>query len=142
MNFDIHQHLPAFKEQFQTRGFDISKFLKNSQKLDFSYLTESSSVYSSNIEGNTLDINSFMNAKLQGDTKNKNREVQEIENLKQAYSFAQENFFTQENFLEVHRIASKTLLIESKRGKYRQEPVGVFGSEGLIYMAVEAEFVQ
>ena len=36
---------------------------------------------------------------------------------------------------------SKTLLIKSKRGKYRTEPVGVFGKTGIAYLAVEAELV-
>ena len=31
---------------------------------DFSYLTKASAVYSSNIEGNTIDLNSFMNYEL------------------------------------------------------------------------------
>ena len=31
------------------------------QKIEFDYSTQSSAVYSSNIEGNTVDINSYMN---------------------------------------------------------------------------------
>ena len=33
-------------------------------------------------------------------------------------------------------------MIKSKRGKYREEPVRVFGKSGLIYLAIEPEFVQ
>jgi Fic family protein len=36
---------------------------------------------------------------------------------------------------------AKTLLIKSKRGQYRTEPIGVFGKSGLAYLAVEPEFV-
>ena len=142
MNSDIHQHLLTYKTQFQKEWFCINLFLETSKNLDFSYLTESSSVYSSNIEWNTLNLNSFMNAKLQKNTISQNKEVEEIENLKHAYIFAQENILTEKNFLEVHNICSKTLLVESQRWVYRQEPVWVFASQWLIYMAVEAEFVQ
>ena len=142
MNYDMHQHLLAYKTQFQKEWFCVDLFLETSKSLDFSFLTESSSVYSSNIEWNTLNLNSFMNAKLQKNTEISNKEVQEIENLKKAYTFTQENTLTQENFLQVHNICSKTLLIEPQRWVYRKEPVWVFGSQWLIYMAVEAEFVQ
>lgn len=53
-----------------------------------------------------------MNAKLQ---KTASKEVEEIENLISAYTFAQNNPLTQENFLQTHYLSSKTLLISSKR---------------------------
>ncbi len=33
-------------------------------------------------------------------------------------------------------------MIKSKQGKYRQEPLGVFSDRGLVYLAVEPEYVQ
>ncbi len=44
--------------------------------------------------------------------------------------------------MDCHKIFSETLLIKSKRGKYRIEQIGVFGKSGLAYMAVEPEFVE
>lgn len=38
-------------------------------------------------------------------------------------------------------MSSETLLIKNKRGRYRVEPVGVFGGSGMAYLAVEPEFV-
>lgn len=108
---------------------------------NFNFLLNSSAVFSSNIEGNSIDLNSFLN--LKNDLKfTKPKEVKEIDNLIQAYSFAKENFLTEENFLNTHKIISEELLIESKRGKYREEPVGVYGQEGLIYVAIEPENVK
>ena len=52
------------------------------------------------------------------------------------------NDLNENNFLNCHQIFSKTLLIKSKRGKYRNERVGVFGKDGLAYMAIEPEFVE
>jgi Fic family protein len=119
------------------RGFDFSE-----NRGTFDYLTKSSAVYSSNIEGNSIDLNSFMNYDLNKDKFKVGKEIQEIEDLIGAYQFAQSNPLNETNLLNCHRIFSDTLLIKSKRGKYRIEPVGVFGKSGLVYMAVEPEFVE
>jgi len=105
------------------------------------YLTQTGAVYSSNIEWNTLDVNSFMNHEIYEKKSEKSRDVEEINNLIEAYEFAQQNPLTEVNILHCHQLASRTLLIESKQGKYREEKVGVFGSSGLIYLAVEHEKV-
>ena len=55
-----------------------------------------------------------MNYKLQS-KKSKTKDIEEIESLIQAYNFAGQNLLTQENFLHSHFLASKTLLINSKR---------------------------
>ena len=109
---------------------------------DFSYLTKASAVYSSNIEGNTIDLNSFMNYDLNKRKFQPTKEIEEIENLIKAYESAQKLKLTENNTLECHNILSKTLLIKSKRGEYREEPVGVFSKSGLVYLAVEPEFVK
>jgi len=63
-------------------------------------------------------------------------------NLIKAYEFAQKNKLTESNLLYCHKVFSETLLIKSKRGKYRTEQVGVFGKSGIAYLAVEPEFVE
>jgi Fic family protein len=54
----------------------------------------------------------------------------------------QDNKLNEKNLLTCHKLFSETLLIRSKRGKYRIEQVGVFGKSGLAYMAVEPEFIE
>jgi len=71
---------------------------------DFSYLTKASAVYSSNIEGNTIDLNSFMNYELNKSKFNSTREIEEIENLVKAYEFAQKSELNENNMLENHKI--------------------------------------
>jgi len=122
--------------------FLISRFDFSDAHVDLGYSTQASAVYSSNIEGNSVDLNSFMNYKLSPDKFKQTKEVEEIENLITAYQFAQKNKLNESNFLECHRIFSETLLINSKRGKYRIEKVGVFGQTGLAYLAIEPELVQ
>ena len=49
---------------------------------------------------------------------------------------------TEKHILKAHEILSESFLIKSKRGKYRKEKVGVFGNSGLVYLAIEPEFVK
>lgn len=107
----------------------------------FDYLTKASAVYSSNIEGNSVDLNSYMNYELTQKKGRPGKEIKEIENLIASYSVAQNSRLTEANLLRCHAMFSKTFLIKSKQGKYRIEPVGVFGTTGLAYLAVEPEFV-
>jgi len=135
-----------YNEYINQIGKEIPKLIKQydftDESGDFSYLTKASAVYSSNIEGNTIDLNSFMNYKLSKSNFEPTKEIEEIENLIKAYEFAQNNKLTDDNILESHKLLSKTLLIESKRGKYREESVGVFGKSGLIYLSIEPEFIR
>ncbi len=110
---------------------------------DFNYYIIASSLFSSKIEGNTLDLNSFMRSL--GEKKAaKRKEVQEIEDLVKAYKFASENEITQANVLKVHAMLSRTLLSKGLMGKYRKNQVGVFDNDTgrPVYMAVEPEFVK
>lgn len=56
-----------FREYQKKIGDDLRKkynaMKKDLKFFDFEYLVEASSVYSSNIEGNPMDLNSFMNTK-------------------------------------------------------------------------------
>lgn len=108
---------------------------------DFGYKTCVSAVNSSNIEGNTIDLNSFMNYKLSNQKIKNQKEIKEIEDLITAYEFAQNNELNEQNLLFSHKIFSKSFLIKSKVGRYRQEKVGVFGQYGLVYLAVEPEYI-
>lgn len=120
----------------------IATFEFGNQNRNITYQTQASAVFSSNIEGNTIDLNSFMNYKLSKGKLKPKKEIQEIEDLIKAYEFAQSESLTQINFLKAHKILAKQLVIPSFRGKYRNDKVGVFGSSGLVYLAIEAEFVQ
>lgn len=130
----------------QSIGHEIPELIQNydfsENRGGFDYLTKSSAVFSSNIEGNSIDLNSYMNYELNKDKFKIGKEIEEIEDLIKAYEFAQNNTLNEINLLTCHKIFSETLLIKSKRGKYRIEQVGVFGKSGLAYMAIEPEFVE
>ena len=131
-------YLGKIGSQIETliKDFDFSK-----ENGDFEYLTKASAVFSSNIEGNSIDLNSFMNYELNKEKFKAGKEIDEIENLIEAYNFAQNNSLTEANMLGCHKTLAETLLIESKRGQYRNEPVGVFGQSGLAYLAIEPQYV-
>ncbi|HNY63315.1 MAG TPA: Fic family protein [Bacteroidales bacterium] len=135
-----------FETYNQIVGDEIPRLIRDfnfsENKRSFDYLTKSSAVYSSNIEGNSIDLNSYMNYELNKEKFKGGKEIEEIENLIKAYEFAQQNKLNETNFKNCHKMFSETLLIRSKRGKYRIEQVGVFGKSGLSYMAVEPEFVE
>jgi Fic family protein len=120
----------------------IESFDFNEAGTDLGYKTQASAVFSSNIEGNTIDLNSFMNYKLSQEKFKSHKEIREIEDLISAYEFAQSNKLNEKTFLHCHKIFSKNLVIQSKQGKYRTEKVGVFGQSGLVYLAIEPEFVR
>ncbi len=127
-------------------GHEIPTLIKNFDFSEnsggFEFLTKASAVYSSNIEGNSIDLNSYMNYEMNKDKFKVGKEIEEIEDLIEAYEFAQSNKLNEKNLLNCHKIFADTLLIRSKRGKYRFEQVGVFGKSGLAYMAVEPEYVE
>ncbi len=130
------------EEYIRVIDFDIDSCFNNIKKPEnggFDFLLEASAVYSSNIEGNTMDLNSFMNSKTTAEQKPK--EFNEIVDLKEAYDFARSHKLTEENFLEAHKILSRLIVSEGNQGAYRQDRVGVFSSRGLEYMAVEYENV-
>ncbi len=109
---------------------------------DFEYYLIASSLYSSKIEGNTLDANSFFRNR-GSKSFPKKKEVKEIEDLMKAYTFASESNLNKINFLKAHKILSATLLPVKERGKVRKQQVGVRDANTLkpVYMAVEPQFV-
>ena len=120
----------------------LNEFELSEHQINLDYSVQSSAVFSSNIEGNSIDLNSFMNYKLSKTKLSSKKELREIEDLISAYDFANNNSLNEVNFLHCHKLLTKSLLIKSKQGKYRKEQVGVFDSSGLVYLAIEPEFVK
>ena len=119
----------------------VADYPNKKKEFDLGYRTQISAVFSSNIEGNSLDLNSYMNLKLKKNNIYRKKEVGEIDDLISAYNFAQSNILNELNFKRSHAILSKHILIKSKQGNYRIEKIGVFSETGLVYLAVEEQFV-
>ncbi len=104
-------------------------------KHDLDFMLQSSAVYSSNIEGVSIDLNSFINK--ENLSRFSKKELAEVKDLVEAYDFAESNKLTEKNFLISHKLLSKHILSVARQGNYRREPVGVFGKEGLVYSGPE-----
>ncbi|MBP6385088.1 MAG: Fic family protein [Pseudarcicella sp.] len=145
LKFITDQYLETYIAQCNIDWLEVFNKLKSKSIFtpeDFDYYLIASSLYSSKIEGNTLDANSFFRNR---DAKIalKKKEVQEIEDLASAYKFASESPLDKAGFLKTHKILAKTFLPNNQIGKIRKEQVGIRDSNTLkpVYLAVEAEFV-
>jgi Fic family protein len=108
---------------------------------DFKNYMIAGAVASSQIEGSTLDLNSFYQSKA---NKKNSKEVREIEDLLKAYQYAKRYSLSQKGLLKCHEILAGTFtnITKRQRGKYRKTRVGIRGWSGLVYLAVEPENVQ
>jgi Fic family protein len=102
---------------------DVDKLLEQIKQREwtvesFRFYTAVSVMASSRIEGETMEIDSYLKHKLQNIEYLPNL-TEKPNDLFEAYEYARDNTLTLENFLEVHRIATKHLLPESQRGVVR-----------------------
>lgn len=84
----------------------------------FSFYTSVSAIASSRIEGEQMEVDSYikhkmLNIEYQPDL------VQKPNDLYKAYLFAQESELTKANFLKAHTLLAKHLLPKNKQGVYR-----------------------
>ena len=62
---DFQKYFQKYKKTLKIKlAENYKKLPPKLKKFDFNYLIEASAVYSSNIEGNPMDLNSFMNSKM------------------------------------------------------------------------------
>lgn len=84
----------------------------------FSFYTSVSVMASSKIEGETLEIDSYVKHKMLN-IEYLNDLIEKPNDLYNAYIFAQNNKVTVSNFFKAHEIISQHLLPENKRGVFR-----------------------
>ena len=82
MKITDKKNLPEYHDQIghKIRSL-IDSFDFSDKHVDLGYSTQASAVYSSNIEGNSIDLNTFMNYKLGQEKFKPTKEIEEIENL-------------------------------------------------------------
>ncbi|HQA75543.1 MAG TPA: Fic family protein [Salinivirgaceae bacterium] len=109
---------------------------------NFNFYFSNSAVYSSMIEGNIIDFDSYLKYSYSG-MNNTGKSFKEIEDLKTAYTFAEEHKLNLDNFLKSHKILSDTILSEQKyRGAIRDKNVFVFSDGKKIYAGANKEIVE
>ena len=140
-----------FGDYLMFQKIDLEYYFKKVKKIElnsdsFTFYNSVSAMSSSKIEGEQMDIDSYVKYKT---TKTKYVEslVQKPNDLYIAYEFAQKNKLTKNNLLKSHKIISKHLLHSSFRGKVRDSDMIIKdGKTGkIVYEAclkenVETEF--
>lgn len=85
----------------------------------FSFYTSVSAIASSRIEGEQMEVDSYIKHKML-DIEYQPDLVQKPNDLYKAYLFAQKNEISKTNFLKAHSLLAKHLLPKAKQGVYRK----------------------
>ena len=102
----------------------------------FSFYTSVSSVYSSKIEGENIELDSYIKHKKFGIDFLPDY-TKKIDDLYEAYIFAKSNKLDEENIIKVHKLISRHILSEQQQGTIRTKNMYVTTPDGKIeYVAV------
>ena len=108
----------------------------------FQFYKSVSSVYSSKIEGEDIDFDSYFKHKFLK-VRFKPDYTRKADDLYSAYDFIENNLLTLENLKKAHSILSKNLLPKSWQGVIRNNPMFVINSDDKIeYVASSPEIVK
>ena len=106
---------------------------------NFSFYTSVSSVYSSKIEGENIELDSYIKHKKFG-IQFLPDYTKKTDDLYSAYSFAKNNLLNKKNIIAAHKLITKNILAISKQGELRTQNMYVTNSEGSIeYVAASPD---
>lgn len=107
----------------------------------FSFYTSVSAVFSSKIEGEAIELDSFIKHKRLGVEYTPDY-TQKIDDLYNAYEFAQNNGLTAETLMQSHKLLTKNILHPKHQGEFRKSNMYVMTDDGRIeYVAATHEKV-
>jgi Fic family protein len=138
------EYLDQFKEK---NKINIVKEFKKLEKIEidfpkFDFYTSVASVYSSKIEGENIDIDSYLKHRF-FNRKYQPNYTKKADDLFSAYKFASENKLNQKNLLQCHKLLSKNLVPKSERGIFRVSPEFIINESGnIVYVAADAKIVK
>src|ERR1035437_6472604 len=131
------QILPVDLLDIYKINVDIPKLTKSFESLTeadistdtFSFYTSVASVFSSKIEGEEIELDSYIKykkfgIKFQPDTAKK------IDDLYNAYTFAKSNPLNEKNLMKAHKLVSKHLVDKYQRGEFRTQNKYVISDNG------------
>jgi len=118
---------------------------KDKEEIPFDYFKfyrSISSVYSSKIEGEEVEMDSYMKHKFLN-IQYEPDYTKKADDLFKAYEFMESEPLNEVNVLEVHKILSQNLLAKGQRGKIRTKPMFVLNEDDRIeYVACEPSKVK
>lgn len=107
---------------------------------DFSFYTSVASVYSSKIEGETIELDSYIKHKRFGIEFSPDY-TRKIDDLYVAYQFAKENVPTKENISKAHGILAKHIVAKNWLGRFRNQNMYVTTDDGRIEYVAASPFI-
>jgi Fic family protein len=105
----------------------------------FSFYTSVSSVFSSKIEGEMIELDSYIKHKKFGIEFSPDY-TKKIDDLYDAYTFAKTNALNEGNIRKAHALLSKNILTKYKQGKYRTQNMYVSTPDGRIEYVAASPF--
>lgn len=105
----------------------------------FSFYVSVSSVYSSKIEGEIIELDSYIKHKKYG-IEILTDYTKKIDDLYNAYTFAKTNTLNPENISKTHKLLSKNILGENWQGKFRKQNMYVTTNDGKIEYVATAPY--
>ena len=121
MEIISNKYFESYKQQIQ---IDFASALKEMREIElnpqsFTFYTSVAVISSSKIEGEQMEVDSYIKHKMQG-IEYLPELVEKPNDLFLAYLFSKESKLSKENFLQSHILLSTHLLPEKWRGIYRQ----------------------
>lgn len=108
----------------------------------FSFYTSVAAVFSSKIESENIELDSYIKHKRFGISFTPDY-TKKTDDLYSAYSYAKVNPLTEENLLAAHSLLAKHLLAAKDLGRYRTQNMFVTTADGKIeYIAIEPQLVK
>jgi Fic family protein len=134
----LEQYKTVVPQENLTAAFDQLKDAPLSTD-DFSFYTSVASVYSSKIEGETIELDSYIKHKrfhieFQPDYTRK------IDDLYQAYQFASEKRPGKETIAEMHRLLARHIVSTNWLGRFRNQNMFVTTKDGRIEYVATSPF--
>ncbi len=105
----------------------------------FSFYTSVSSVFSSKIEGEDIELDSYIKHKKFG-IEFLPDYTKKTDDLYNAYSFAKTHELNEKNVSEVHKLLSKNIVAKNKQGKFRTQNMYVSTPDGRIEYVAASPF--
>ena len=105
----------------------------------FSFYTSVSSVYSSKIEGEDVDLDSYVKHKRFG-IEFQPDYTKKTDDLYDAYIFASTHDLTESNISEAHKLLSKHIVAKHQQGKFRNQNMYVSTPDGRIEYVAATPF--
>ncbi|PSL48041.1 Fic/DOC family protein [Chitinophaga niastensis] len=107
---------------------------------DFSFYTSVASVYSSKIEGETIELDSYIKHKRFGIEFSPDY-TRKIDDLYVAYQFAKEHIPNKENISKAHGIPTKHIVAKNWQGRFRNQNMYVTTDDGRIEYVAASPFM-